>query len=199
MCFTHFPTETYSEALETLHFIQEQQHHIALFTCGDFSLVHRARVACRPEAYGICEVWHAQGDECIQTLFYRENTPSKKSLEYQKIDAFVEKLSRWFWLHKYPWAGSLSTAHSLLWYRRYGPDVFRKISHMRLPQKPVTSSRRLKKIEKMALTSQENEENIWHTLIYKKRSVSPKNYRHMAAQIPSIPNPLRNRLPKFQV
>ncbi len=199
MCFTHFPTETYSEALETLHFIQEQQHHIALFTCGDFSLVHRARVACRPEEYGICEVWHAQGDEFIQTLFYRENTSSKNSLEYQKIDAFVEKLSRWFWLHYYPWAGSLSTAHSLLWYRRFGPDVFRKISHMRLPQKPVASSRRRKEIEKIAMASQENEENIWHTLIYKKRSVSPKAYRHMAAQIPSISNPFRDRLPKFQV
>lgn len=199
MCFTHFPTETYSEALETLHFIQEQQHHIALFTCGDFSLVHRARVACRPEEYGICEVWHAQGDEFIQTLFYRENTSSKNSLEYQKIDAFVEKLSRWFWLHNYPWAGSLSTAHSLLWYRRFGPDVFRKISHMRLPQKPVASSRRRKEIEKMAMASQENEENIWHTLIYKKRSVSPKAYRQMAAQIPSVSNPFRDKLPKFQV
>ncbi len=72
MCFTHFPTETYSEALETLHFIQEHQHHIALFTCGEFSLVHRCGVACHPEEYGICETWHARGDEFIQTLFYRE-------------------------------------------------------------------------------------------------------------------------------
>jgi len=49
------------------------------------------------------------------------------------------------------------------------------------------------------MASQENEENIWHTLIYKKRSVSPKAYRQMAAQISSIPNPLMDRLPKFHV
>ena len=192
MCFTHFPTETYSEALETLDFIQEHRHHIALFTCGDFSLVHRCRVACHPDKYGICEVWPARGDEFIQTLFYRECAPSKNSLEYHKIDAFVEKLSRLFWFHKYPWAGALSTAHSLLWYHRYGPDVFRKTSNVRLPQKSVASSRRWKKIEKIALASEENEVNIWHTLINKKRSVSSKAYRQMAAQIPSIPNPLRH-------
>jgi len=192
MCFTHFPTETYSEAMETLEFIQEQRHHIALFTCGEFSLVHRCRVASHPEAYGICEVWPARGDEFVQTLFYRECTPSKNSLECHKIDAFVEKLARSFWFHKYPWAGSLSTAHSLLWYHRYGPDVFRKTSNVRLPQKPVASSRRREKIEKIALASEENEENIWRTLIYKKRSVSPKAYRQRAARIPSIPNPLRH-------
>jgi anaerobic magnesium-protoporphyrin IX monomethyl ester cyclase len=191
MCFTHFPTETYSEALETLHFIQEQQHHIALFTCGDFSLVHCARVACHPEEYGICEVWHAKGDEFIQSLFYREHAPSINSLEHHKIDTFIEKLSRLFRFHKYPWAGALSTAHSLLWYHHYGPDIFRKISNMRLPQKHLASSGRLKKIEKIARSSQKNEEHIWHTLIYKKRSVSPSAYRQMAAQIPSVPNPLR--------
>ncbi|HAY40440.1 MAG TPA: hypothetical protein DCY53_14600 [Desulfobacteraceae bacterium] len=70
---------------------------------------------------------------------------------------------------------------------------------MRLPQKPVASSRCRKEIEKIAMASQENEENIWHTLIYKKRSVSPKAYRQMAAQISSIPNPLMDRLPKFHV
>jgi anaerobic magnesium-protoporphyrin IX monomethyl ester cyclase len=191
MCFSHFPSETYSEALETLHFIQEQLHHIALFTCGDFSLVHRSRVACHPEEYGICETWHAKGDELLQTLFYREHAPSKNSLEYQKIDSFVEKLSRLFRLHKYPWAGSLSTAHSLLWYHRCGPDVFRKISNIRLPRKHPASSGRMKKIEDIARTSQKNEEQIWDTLIYKKRSVSPEAYRKIAAKIPLIPNPLR--------
>jgi radical SAM superfamily enzyme YgiQ (UPF0313 family) len=191
MCFTHFPTETYSEALETLHFIQEQLHHIALFTCGEFSLVHRSRVACYPEKYGISEVWHAKGDDFIQTLFYREHAPSKNSLEYQKIDTLVKKLSRLFRFHKYPWAGALSTAHSLLWYHRCGPDVFRKMSNMRLPQKHPASSGRRKKIEKLALASQKNEEHIWQTLIYEDRSVSPKAYRQMAAQIPPIPNPLR--------
>ena len=54
----------------------------------------------------------------------------------------------------------------------------------------LQSSRLRKKIEKIALTSEENEENIWHTLIYTKRSVSPKAYRQMAAQLPLIPNPL---------
>jgi anaerobic magnesium-protoporphyrin IX monomethyl ester cyclase len=192
MCFTHFPTETYAEAIETLHFIQEHQHHIALFTCGDFSLSHGSRVACHPEEHGICEVWHAQGDEFIQTLFYTERTPSKHSIEYYKIDAFVEKLSRLFWFHKYPWAGALSTAHSLLWYNRYGQDVFRKTSNVRLPQKPVAFSRRLGKIEKIARALEDNERNIWHTLIYKKRAVSPKAYHQIAAQLPSIPNPLRH-------
>jgi hypothetical protein len=192
MCFTNFPTETCSEAIETLEFLQEQQNHTALFICGDFSLVNRSRVGCNPDDFGIGEVWHVQGDEFIQTPFYRERVPSKNALEYRKIDALIEKISRFFWLHKYPWAGSLSTAHSLLWYQRFGPDVFRKTSSARLPEKPRKISRRAERIEKIALTCQENEENIWHTLIYENRSARPGDYRKLAARIPVIPNPLRH-------
>ena len=191
MCFSHFPTETYSEALETLHFIEENQQHLALFICGEFSLSHRSCVGRQPEAYGICEVWHGGGDEFIQTLFFRENRPSKKSLEYHKTDVLVEKLSRLFWLHAYPWAGSLSTAHSLLWYRRFGADIFRKTGRVRLPGKGTAVSQHMKRIEKIARMAEENEENIWHTLIYEKRSVRPGDYRKLADQIPPIPNPLR--------
>jgi anaerobic magnesium-protoporphyrin IX monomethyl ester cyclase len=191
MCFTHFPTETYSEALDTLHFIEEHHHQIALFTCGNFSLVHGSAVAAHPESYGIGEVWQGKGDEFIRTLFHRECTPSKSATDYQNIDAFVDKLSRLFWFHKYPWAGAVSTAHSLLWYHRYGADVFRKLSNVRPPRKRAAISRRLEKTEKIARVCQENEENIWHTLIYENRSVRPEDYRRLAAQIPKIPNPLR--------
>jgi hypothetical protein len=189
MCFTHFPTETLSEAMKTLYFIEEQQENIALFTCGNFSLVHRAKVACHPEDFGIADVWQVAGDDFIQALFYRERVVPKQPGDDDRIDAFIHKLSQGYWFHNYPWAGSLSTAHSYLWYDHYGPDVFRRFSKTRLPREPEASTRWYREMDRIRRMSSRNEEEIWQTLIFEKRAVSPESYDRMAEAIPAVKNP----------
>ena len=123
MCFTEFPTETYAEANTTVDFVGEMQDQISLFMCGRFGLCHGSRGAHFPEDYGIQKIWRLQGDELKTGLFYEERFPSKSDFEREKLDQAIDRLSAGWWLHDYPWAGALSTAHTLLWYARYGKDM----------------------------------------------------------------------------
>ncbi len=189
MCFTDFPTETGREALMTTRFIAELRESIALFICGEFALVAGARVALHPGEYGIGETWHVAGDEFLQTLFYEESAPAKTPADRERIDAAVDQLARSWWLHRYPWAGSLSTAHTLLWYDRYGTDVFRRLAGMK-------RKRRLpphRDLERVWQCAREREAEIWRIMVTKERTVTREAYRRLAEALPSV----RLSLPLF--
>lgn len=190
MCFTDFPTETGREALMTARFIEELRESTALFICGEFALVAGARVAQHPGEYGIRETWHVAGDEFSATLFYEESAPSKTPADRERIDAAVDRLARSWWLHRYPWAGSLSTAHTLLWYDRYGADVFRRLAGTRRkPAQPRPGKRRLpvrRDLEQVWQRARENEAEIWRILVTEKRTVTRKAYRRLAEALPSV-------------
>jgi len=177
MCFMDFPTETFREARATLNLIRSLQDSIALFICGTFSLSHGSRVARYPAEYGLAENWHAAHDEFKTALFYTEKKQSKSPEQHLKIEQGIEKLSQDWWLHDYPWAGSLSTAHTLLWYDHYGPRIFQQLAKNRpvSPSKPLPSS-----LSKKALKVWEKETRIWDILINEKRSVNRKEYNMLA-------------------
>ena len=190
MCFTDFPTETGREALMTVRFIEELRESIALFICGEFALVAGARVAQHPWEYGIRETWHVAGDELITTLFYEETVPSKTPADRERIDAAVDRLARSWWLHRYPWAGSLSTAHTLLWYDRYGADVFRRLAGTRRqPAQASTGKRRpspRRDLERVWQRAREREAEIWRILVTEKRTVTREAYCRLAEASPSV-------------
>ena len=190
MCFTDFPTETGREAMMTARFIEELRESIALFICGEFDLVAGARVAQHPGDYGIREMWHVAGDEFITTLFYEEAAPSKTPADRKRIDAAIDRLARSWWLHRYPWAGSLSTAHTLLWYDRYGADVFRRLAGTRRkPAQPSPGKRRLpprRDLEQVWQRAREHEAEIWRILVTEKRTVTREAYRRLAEAFPSV-------------
>lgn len=190
MCFTDFPTETAREALMTTRFIEEHREDIALFICGEFALTTGAAVAQHPGEYGIRETWQVAGDEFATTLFYQEATPSKSPADRERIDDAIDRLARSWWLHRYPWAGSLSTAHTLLWYDRYGADVFRRLAVQRpKPAEPRPGKRRLppgRDVEKVWRRARENEAEIWRILVTEKRTVTREAYRRLAEGLPSV-------------
>jgi anaerobic magnesium-protoporphyrin IX monomethyl ester cyclase len=190
MCFTDFPTETCREALMTVRFIGELCDSIALFICGEFALVSGARVSQHPGEYGIRDTWHAAGDEFLTTLFYEEAAPSKTPADREKIDAAIDRLARSWWLHRYPWAGSLSTAHTLLWYDRYGADVFRCLAGTgRKPTQPPSGKRRpppQRDLDQVWERARENEAEIWRILVREKRTVTRGAYRRLAEALPSV-------------
>jgi radical SAM superfamily enzyme YgiQ (UPF0313 family) len=186
MTFTGFPGETGQEALATIHFIESLRNCISLFICGQFDLVPGSRIARYPRHYGISDIWTVSGDEFIKTLFYEEQIQPISSRDADKVESAIENLSRKYWLHAYPWAGSLSTAHTLLWYQRFGPGIFRHSPEKSFKRNQLDyetdwpTGRRYTR----ALRSERIEADIWETLIYEKRSVSRDDYHRLAKKIP---------------
>jgi radical SAM superfamily enzyme YgiQ (UPF0313 family) len=193
MCFMDFPTETFREAQATLAFIRSLRDSIALFICGTFSLSHGSRVAHYLEEYGLAETWHAAHDELKTALFYAEKKQSKTQEQHFKIEQGIEKLSQGWWLHDYPWAGSLSTAHTLLWHDHYGPQIFKQLSKNRpvgSPQQPLSS------FSKKALKVWEKEARIWDILVNQKRSVSRKEYNKLIIESKRFLKPAKDGIKK---
>ncbi len=189
MCFTDFPTEDRPDAEATLAWIRELRQDIALFICGRFGLSHGSRVAAEPHAFGVDEFWHLDGDLWQTGLFYRERREAKTIGDRETVDRRIDDLSAGWWLHDYPWAGALSTAHSLLYYAALGPDVFKHLAgtprktgrlQSKAPPPGPYDTRR------MAQTAYRNEAGIWDHLTNERRAVSPALYARCAAALPTI-------------
>ena len=195
MCFTDFPTETAREAHATIAMLERLREHVALFICGEFDLTHGALVAQRPSDFGIAETWQLAGDELGLGLFWTERRPPKSDAERTKIDDALGALSAKWRLSRYPWAGALSTAHTLLWYERFGPDVFKRLAAVTRgrPGEAATKTA-LSRFDVVALAERahEHEGAIWHELVHERRAVSPALYRELAARVPhATPSPTR--------
>jgi len=197
MCFTDFPTETGAEALATLRFLEQERDRVSLFVCGQFALTHGARVAAEPEAFGVKETWRVRGDKLGTGLFYDEARPSKSDEDRAAVESALDRLSRRWRLRRYPWAGSLSTAHSMLWFARFGPGVFKELADDPAPRPrgaPWRTATARFDVERAAKQSAEREGEIWSSLIYERRRVSPAAYRALARATPSLrPRPRRWR------
>ena len=54
--------------------------------------------------------------------------PWKSDDERADVDARLAELSSGWVLRPYPWAGAVSTAHTVLYYDRFGAGVFRDLA-----------------------------------------------------------------------
>ena len=187
MCFTDFPTETAKEAMATLAFLEELHDEVSLFIVGEFDLTEGALVAKEPERFGLKETFHLDGDLLKTGLFYEERRPPKRAGDQAKIDAALDRLSERWRVKRYPWAGSLSTAHTVYHYERFGPEVFRQRARA-LPTRVVPFG--VKVMEGQARfdladveASDERELEIWHHLVRERRHVSRAAYQELAAML----------------
>jgi hypothetical protein len=189
MCFNAFPTETLSEANTTLQFIRDLKKDIALFICGRFGLWHGSHVALHPEQYEIRQIWQLAGDELGTALFYESSGPSRSPEDQERIDDAIDRLSRQWWLHDYPWAGSLSTAHTLLWYARTGRDIFKGQAKMqrRMALPGQKSGLKIRyDIQKIMHRAGDHEAGIWDHLIHALKAVSQEQYDALAKALPPV-------------
>jgi hypothetical protein len=197
MCFTDFPTESYREALATVRFLAELEPELALFICGEFDLTHGALVAQRPADFGIRETWQIDGDELGTGLFYDEARPAKSAAEAEKLDGALAELAERWGVRRYPWAGACSTAHTLLYYERHGPEVFKQVARLgagvvRGARARVRAARFDVGAVSAAATAHEAE--VWHELVRVRRAVSRAVYAELAAAAPAAaPSPGRWR------
>jgi anaerobic magnesium-protoporphyrin IX monomethyl ester cyclase len=186
MCFTDFPTETAEEALETLAFLRHQRQSLGLFIVGEFGLTHGALVAQRPSDFGIDEVWQLEGDELGLGLFHSMKQPSKSELDRERIDAELDTLSSRWLLRRYPWAGAVSTAHTLLHYVEYGPSAFRVLARKRAPEPEPVATGTLAFDPADLEGSERIESGIWREMAFDRRTVSRTLYEELAARVPPL-------------
>ncbi len=191
MCFTDFPTETCAEALATVRFLEEQKDDIAIYIIGEFDLTHGALVAQRPADFGLREVYQLDGDLFGTGLFFEEARASKKDRDHDRIDSALSRLSRMWRLRSYPWAGAVSTAHTLLHYARFGKQVFRMQARMpaaELSAPPRSAPARFDLDDCQAAL--DHEADIWFTLVRERRHVSRAAYQALANEAPRLrPSP----------
>ncbi|HJZ83654.1 MAG TPA: radical SAM protein, partial [Polyangia bacterium] len=162
MCFTDFPTESAAEAMATVRFLEQHSGQIALFILGEFDLTPGSIVAQRLAQFGLREIWRVRGDELGIGLFFEQARPSKQPRDEELLDQAIARLASGWLLRRYPWAGSLSTAHTILWYDRYGPDAFRRLRGRRArPFAPGRVARARFDVAAVSARSQAAEMEIW--------------------------------------
>ncbi len=190
MCFTDFPTETGREAMRTLDFLRRKADRLGLFIVGEFGLTHGSRVARDPVSYGIAEIWGLQGDEFELGVFYTEGRPPKTEEDRVAVETALRQLSEKWLLRPYPWAGAISTAHTILYYDEFGPGVFRKLATNRASRVlagPALSFRREAMFDlRRASTAITRDANLWAHLIHEERTVSRSLYEKLATQAPRL-------------
>ncbi|HET6150137.1 MAG TPA: radical SAM protein [Polyangia bacterium] len=197
MCFTGFPTETAAEALQTIDFLDDRRDRVASFIVGEFDLTHGALVAQDPARFGIDQVWQVEGDQLGTGLFYSEAVPAKRGDEPARVDQALDQLAAGWLLRRYPWAGSLSTAHTVFYYQRYGKGVLRALARRArggvIGARAVTVAARFDLLA--AARAEQAEARIWHQLVRERRQVSRAAYQALAAALPS----LRPRARRYQI
>jgi anaerobic magnesium-protoporphyrin IX monomethyl ester cyclase len=150
-------------------------------------LTHGSLVAQKPGEFGIKEVWHIEGDEFQTGLFFQEGESAKTERQRAQIESLVADISGRWSLRRYPWAGALSTAHTMLCYARFGKGAFRDVQPApALAQlRPVLVHARydVAAVEEQSSTI---EASIWHELVQNRRKVTRTDYEALAAEAPLV-------------
>lgn len=195
MCFSDFPTESTREAMQTVRFVESLGEELSLFILGRFDLTHGSLVAQRPGDFGIKEVWGVEGDELGTGLFFAERRRPRRAADLDRLEEAVTALSSRWSLRRYPWAGALSTAHTMLWYAHHGKDVFRRLGPVIVARVPGARARAAPArfdVARVAELSAAREAELWDRMVRQERSVARATYEARAACLPhALPSPGR--------
>jgi anaerobic magnesium-protoporphyrin IX monomethyl ester cyclase len=187
MCFTEFPTETGPEAKRTIAFLREHGDRLGVFIVGEFGLTHGSLVAQDPGKFGIDDVWQLEGDELGLSLFFEERRASKTARDRRAVERDLADLASRFVLRSYPWAGAVSTTHTILYYDRFGPGAFRTKAAAVGGSVEVSSRAASPKFDvAAAMEAAERDRAIWTTLVHERRAVSRALYDELASSLPSL-------------
>jgi anaerobic magnesium-protoporphyrin IX monomethyl ester cyclase len=125
MTFTDHPGESVDEALATIDWVEQERERVDLFIVGEFGLERGSAIFQDPQAFGVKDVWFAEGDELRLYAQFSEERGGRSAEDSDRIDEAVRRLSAGWRLCPYPWAGANSTHHTLLWFMERGQDAFR--------------------------------------------------------------------------
>ena len=214
MCFTDFPTETHAEAIETLDFLRARRAEVALYIVGEFGLTHGSLVAQDPAQFDIREIWELDGDRFGLGIFFEPAHRWKTDEERAHVESCLAELSRGWALRSYPWAGAVSTAHTVLYYERFGPDVFKRLA--RRPAGSVLGATRQRGLLRfdpaVAAKAEARDRTVWAKMVVEERCVMRDVYQAHVSRLPALsphpvlvefvpdgePVPVKGRRPRHQ-
>jgi hypothetical protein len=128
MAFTGFPSETLEEALDTLHFLEAHKENWAIAGIGQFHLTGQAILAKQPDRFGVTLGRRSDVDVEVCPPFSSE-TGSRTREEEDTIHSRILQVTKQGMqpgaLRGRPFLGGVDTAHTLLYFHRFGPDFFR--------------------------------------------------------------------------
>jgi len=126
MTFLNFPTETASEAMKTIQFIQHHMAHISLFTMGDFIIHEGAKIYQSPQQFGIDRVYYLKHDPFKLLVQYNEKRPSKAHIEKMHIESAYEEIASHYVPQDFPFVGGVSNSHTLLYFKQFGKNILKQ-------------------------------------------------------------------------
>lgn len=195
MCFTDFPTETHEEALQTFDFLERRKGNVAVYIVGEFGLTHGSLVAQSPERFDIAETWELAGDQLGLGIFFAPNHPWKSDDERAAEAERLDELSSAWALRSYPWAGAVSTAHTVLYYERFGANVFKDLAAREPREAPREEARfeaALRFDPRACEGAAQRDAEVWATLVQDERRVGRAAYEAHARRLPALaPKPAR--------
>ncbi|MGE3166132.1 MAG: radical SAM protein [Planctomycetota bacterium] len=134
MTFTGHPTESLAEALDTVHWIEEQRDDVSLFIVGEFGLQPGSLVAQEPDRFGVAEVMFSEADDFRLYARFRTRDAALRPEELRELEDHIDRLADRYRLASYPWAGAISTHHTFLYFLRGGANVFRQLAERASPK-----------------------------------------------------------------
>jgi anaerobic magnesium-protoporphyrin IX monomethyl ester cyclase len=128
MMFHYHPGETVADAMESVQFLDEHRHEVALFIIGEFGLTPHSKIFNQHVKFGIREITYHPDDDFrlypvpeVQSIL-----PSSSIRHAEKLDRAVSKTASHYKLSPYPFAGAISTHHSMLYFIRFGQNAFQR-------------------------------------------------------------------------
>ena len=128
MMFHYHPSETYDEALKTVRFLQTHRKEVSLFIIGEFGLTPHSEIFNDPARFGIRKIrFHAEDEFRLYPYpEYAAMNPHASTAFAETLDRSVEETAAGYCLRPYPYAGAVSTHHSMLYFIHFGPDAFKR-------------------------------------------------------------------------
>jgi len=123
--FIGFPSETDEEARETLGFLLRHKEEVCTVAFGIFFLLPGSRVYSDPGAYGIEILFHDVEYDLPKSVQFGYGEQRLRGKTYTLYQSLQEELYANFYSAPFPFAGTGSSAHDVIFVDRYGPSVYR--------------------------------------------------------------------------
>jgi anaerobic magnesium-protoporphyrin IX monomethyl ester cyclase len=124
MGFIGFPGEQPDEAYATYAFLRDHIDDWTLAGIGDFVMTPGAIVAKRPADFGIHATRSIPGDDIVRMLCWIDaegNVHGPGDMRSPEVEGIAQQIARP--VDDRPFVGGIDTAHSMLYFARYGPAL----------------------------------------------------------------------------
>jgi len=125
MTFLHHPKEKIQDAFATLDWLGQERERISLFIIGEFGLTPGSKIYGEAKKFNLKNISYTKGDFFKLYPMFEDETKDSSTFYRDELGREIQELASFYELSHYPWAGAISTHHTLLYLVKYGQDFFR--------------------------------------------------------------------------